>query len=849
MTDSSAGAQQDIGRAAQPEATQDHPAKRRSPPPSMQRVVAKKIDALALQTDKPTANDGTHHSVDSRKRAHADRDIESSSDTEKEQARVAKQRRKRQSTESTLNHLVEWSRESHQALSKLEQDHKILKDSREAHEGEFTKLKEGFADLLEATIVYNTRLDEDRGRYQSYDAQANKDRIFVEDLATRIQKQEDDIAARLQRIPTSQEVTDIIAEERKAREKAMELSVDQLKTIFVNFLTPATDRIDKVDQTLDAYQKQSDTLTSKVEGAVDHCDRQATETATVLSALQTQINQAARASDIQEHVTIERKAREKALSDLPGQWTVGANTLINARVASLVSKFETTTIPEALEPLQSAMDSLRESHSQDLGDLKASVAEMQKKSHVDYDRAVKETQSKVDALKTTYAKETARQDHAINSLRKDLSIEREKRAESEKLDSQAVLSRAEDEQKMSRAMEAQKDHFARRLEEMEAGYKGALEAGIQSLRAELRATIKNEDTRAREVEALRRRVVKVEAESSQESETRKATINRVREDVKTLTERVDNLSDAIGEARAHNISESRTQSKSILNTVSSHLRTELHTSQPETAAQEAVQAKPSGNPTSVRMDSPQDVIQAPDFNEIHERLNKLGSSGPIGYHHQTADVAKTSRDLKRLASWVTALQRRIDECSDIVKPMSADVDLLKRQRADHVNDCEAKVREQAEATKARIDLIKKQLQHRIDDNLDLQSHFHNGYRQTDSPQPMRAFTSPGDQGVISHAPEITEMKQLCASLKAQVDKLSKAEDVWDLGELPLRLTTWASRICSDLDECKRCVADDLTTLLAYVKALEAQYEKHDRDYVNLEAQVRILRANMLNRGS
>lgn len=263
MTDSSAGAQQDVGRAAQPEATQNHPAKGRSPSPSMQRIVAGRNKALAPQTDKLMANDGAHHSADRRKRAHAGRDIESSSDTEKEQARAAKQRRKKQSNESTLSHLVEWSRESHQALRKLEQDHKKFKVSREAHEREFTRLKEGFFNHLEAIIVSNARLDEDREWYQPYAAQSTKDRTFIEDLGTRIRSKgitpQHDYNTQ-----TSQEVTAVVGEERKAREKAMDLSVDQLKTTFASFLTPATDLIDEVDQSLYACPKHSDTRTSKV---------------------------------------------------------------------------------------------------------------------------------------------------------------------------------------------------------------------------------------------------------------------------------------------------------------------------------------------------------------------------------------------------------------------------------------------------------------------------------------------------------------------------------------------------------------------------------------------------------
>lgn len=253
---------------------------------------------------------------------------------------------------------------------------------------------------------------------------------------------------------------------------------------------------------------------------------------------------------------------------MTGQWTFSANTLIVARIAGLESKLESTTIPKALEPSQAAMDFFRERHDQDLGELKALVAEMQKKPHFDYDRTVKETQSKVDALKTTFAKEIARQDHTTKSLQKEPSAERDQRADLEKLVCQADVSRAEDEQKMSEAMVAQKVDFARRLEEMEARYKVALEAVVESLRAELRPTSNNKDTRAKETEALRRRVVKVEMESSRESETRKATINSDREDVKTLTERVDNLLDGNMEASARHRRESRNRSKSTTNTAS-----------------------------------------------------------------------------------------------------------------------------------------------------------------------------------------------------------------------------------------------------------------------------------------
>lgn len=86
-------------------------------------------------------------------------------------------------------------------------------------------------------------------------------------------------------------------------------------------------------------------------------------------------------------------------------------------------------------------------------------------------------------------------------------------------------------------------------------------------------------------------------------------------------------------------------------------------------------------------------------------------------------------------------------------------------------------------------------------------------------------------------------------MEARVDKLSTAEEAWDLDDVLLRLATWERRIRLDLDERKKGVAGDLTTLLAYINALEAQCEKQDSDYVNLEAPVRNLTANMLNRGT
>lgn len=102
MTDCSASAQQEVTNSAQPKMIHNHSVKRKSPPPIMQRVAAKMDDARTLQTNIPTSNHGAQDSAKTRKRARIDRDIDSSSGTEKEHARVVKQRRKRQSFESTL---------------------------------------------------------------------------------------------------------------------------------------------------------------------------------------------------------------------------------------------------------------------------------------------------------------------------------------------------------------------------------------------------------------------------------------------------------------------------------------------------------------------------------------------------------------------------------------------------------------------------------------------------------------------------------------------------------------------------------------------------------------------------
>lgn len=185
MTDSDPGAQQDATIAAQPDANQNNSVRRKSPPPVIQCIVAKTNDALALQTETSTNNDSTHNSANTRKRARVDRDAESSSGTEKEQARVVRQRCKRQSIEDILNRVVEWSHGAHKTLDDCNQNYKISKDMRETQEKETAELKEGFANLLESTIHYNTRLED-------HEKLANKDRTAVEDLAARVQKQEED---------------------------------------------------------------------------------------------------------------------------------------------------------------------------------------------------------------------------------------------------------------------------------------------------------------------------------------------------------------------------------------------------------------------------------------------------------------------------------------------------------------------------------------------------------------------------------------------------------------------------------------------------------------------------------
>jgi hypothetical protein len=140
------------------------------------------------------------------------------------------------------------------------------------------------------------------------------------------------------------------------------------------------------------------------------------ETATTLFTLQTQISQAASASEIQEQTSLEHEAREKASGRSPAMWTVGVSTLFYTRAASLESKRETVTIPRALELLQGVVNALVENYRHGLREINVRVVETQQKSHRDYDRSVKERHSKVDASNAAYAKEISKLKDAINSL-------------------------------------------------------------------------------------------------------------------------------------------------------------------------------------------------------------------------------------------------------------------------------------------------------------------------------------------------------------------------------------------------------------------------------------------------
>lgn len=115
--------------------------------------------------------------------------------------------------------MVEWAHEAHESLRDLEQTQKSLEELHNTQEGEAVKLKEDFSNLLEATFLYNAKLEEVRGRADAYEEQASKDWTVAKDLAARIQKQKEDTAAQLQRLLTFQKVTDITAEERTATQE------------------------------------------------------------------------------------------------------------------------------------------------------------------------------------------------------------------------------------------------------------------------------------------------------------------------------------------------------------------------------------------------------------------------------------------------------------------------------------------------------------------------------------------------------------------------------------------------------------------------------------------------------
>jgi DNA repair exonuclease SbcCD ATPase subunit len=846
---------------------------KRKRPPMLKRVATGIHDTSTTSNDEPTSIDDITDGATDPKRVRTEyvpelqrSKFNSYYGKDAINARAEREREALLAVWTILEELADWQRQADKQLEGSRQGQKALEQLHEYREGEATKLSESVANLLEATVINNARLEQDRGRQDSYKAQADTDRVAVKDLTTRVEKHEENVAVQLQCRPTSKALDDLMLGERKARDDAIEQCTQRLsatmsaslKTTIANELISVMDRIKAIDKSLNGHRKQSDARIPKMEEAIKRCNDQSTETATSLFALQAQYKQTASTEYVQEHLATERKAREKALSELPGKWTVSTSTLINARTAVLESTFREAIIPRALEPLQDEVNTLSESCRHDSERFKAWATEVQHKSHADYDRTVKETQSKIDALKAFFTKETGRQDQLINGLRQDLSVERQRRAELEKTVSQAAVSHAEDKKELLMAMEAQKDDFTTQLKEKGKAHAAELDGMIRGLRAELLAAIKNIDEQAKEVEDLRRRLIKAEADISQESKTHKANIIDIRQELETLTKPFENLSNAVD-----NISESHSQFEKALSSDFSHLRTELHAEQTKTVAREAVQAEcvenlkkleDTTNATTVRIDSLYNTIKTKDLHVVNERLSKLESLGPEGPQHQTASTEKTQNHLDYLTSRVNTLQKSVEECVYTVKATSTDIDLLKRQHADQVVNCEAKIQGQADAVKAQVNAIARQLRARVENHFALQDHLFGGHVLVDSPRllelqaSMREITCIGQQDLSSQEPDNTQMWNRLAALEARVDKLVTADEVWDIDNLPLLLTTWSGRICSRFDECKKGVAEDMTELSARLKNLEVICRKHGRDFGNLDAQLNILRGNLQAKG-
>lgn len=417
---------------------------------------------------------------------------------------------------------------------------------------------------------------------------------------------------------------------------------------------------------------------------------------------------------------------------------------------------------------------------------------------MDYERKAKDMQLKVEAVQTTSEKGALEQSDTISALRDDLSIERAKREALEKIVAQADKYRTDDKQQM------------------------------------IHATAENAESQAKEVEALRRKVVEVEDNSSREHEL---AIAGIRENIKALTERVDSLSGAAVEARTYDTSKPRNRSQLTSKSADCH-SVETHAEKSKFAAREVVQVESIEDLPTARIGNPHDPVHAAGLYEILERLSKLETFAMPESKHQSADVATILGNLNHLNSRVDTLL----ECRDIAKLTSIDVDILKRQQADHVIDCEAKHYDQSETMKTLIDFMRGQLQKRIDHNFDLHSGLHRGHHWTGSrrlmetQRSMRAFRDSGDGGSISRRPKGTVTEERFVSLEARVNKLITANEMYNLRDLPSRLVEWTSSLCSDLDECKKGVAEDMRTLLALINALQAQREKQRDEIEDLSTQ-------------
>lgn len=863
---------------------------KRKRPPTFERVATRIHHASAVQNDRSDSNDSVRDDAAGPKGVRTKRGPETSSDNLDNyysraavMARAGMKLQAAQAVRETLEDLVEWKRRMEKGLEEFTQGYSTLKQSHEHREAEAEGLKAHFTNLVEATVIYNASLEKDRMRHDSHEAQANADRAVVTDLTARVEKYEENTAAQLQRRPTSTEVGALIADERKAREAAVEQSTERmsatlstslregidnfhrtsLKTTIAGELAPVMDRIDTISKTLTAHREQSDAKIPKMEEDIKRCDDRNTKTATALSDLKLQLKQTPTAKDLQERIASERKDRESAVNQLRSTLTVSDNTQISARIETLGSKLENVTIPGALEPLRHEFNALNESFKRDSADVQALMTELQRKYYADYERTIQETQKKVNAVKASSTKETGTLNRLINGLQQDLATERQKRAELEKSIGQLDVSRAEDKKDLITAIEAMKQDFTRRLREMETTHatnKTALEGTINGLRAELQAerekTVATQEAQANEVQStvedLRCRMIKTKADSSQESETQKAIIGRIQGEYRTLTSRVDNISDAIVEARTHNTSESCGQDEMALESAINRLHTELHTEQTKAV-----------------------IIEAAHANRVHGRLSKLEITGSPGPADQIASIAKIQTDLQSLTSRIddlsntikasdshrSTLQTSVDECVAIAKPTSADTDLLKHQHNDHVANQIAQIQEQGEIAKAHVNQIERQLRGRIvDQELALQNHLHYDHNRSDSPQFLEvhgrvyAPEDAGPQGPTSIGRDIAQLQKCYVALEVRVDDFARslrkipADPSWDDVDLPLQLVSFKNCLLMKFDELMKCIADDLTELTAQIRAQEAHCDKHGKDFTNLESQLNTMRRNVQARG-